>query len=328
MILFYRRIVLCCAALFCLLSVGLAGAQDEPDTGFLGETFIIYAAAPLTDLDGSYFATLYTLDADGSRPLINTDGNQFSNNCGDYSAANQRVLFESTRANNGSSGYVHAELYSVDFNDTRRLRRLTFTDMDETAPRWSPDGTRLVYMAGTDTNDTGTYEIYIMDADGDKVRQLTDNDSADRYPTWSPDGQRIIFHSNRDGDYELYTMLADGSDVQALTDNRREDARAAYAPDGARIAFNAGALEDLDDLFVIDADGRNAQQLTDTPDLLEFGAVWSPDGAQIAYTVWEGFDDLTAEIWVMNADGSDARRLFGDDNTDYGICDWAALEGG
>ncbi|HYF62521.1 MAG TPA: hypothetical protein VD886_06880 [Herpetosiphonaceae bacterium] len=81
------------------------------------------------------------------------------------------------------------------------------------------------------------------------------------------------------------------------------------SPQGDRIVF--GTLGD-DNLYVVDADGSNLVQLTNERD--NYAPAWSPDGRQIVFTSWitdatEPLDDEEAGFYVVNADGSDLRRL-------------------
>jgi Tol biopolymer transport system component/CubicO group peptidase (beta-lactamase class C family) len=57
------------------------------------------------------------------------------------------------------------------------------------APRWSPDGTRLVFLA--DSNETT--DIFTMNIDGSDVVQLTDDAAFDTFPMFTPDGRSIRF---------------------------------------------------------------------------------------------------------------------------------------
>jgi Tol biopolymer transport system component len=88
-----------------------------------------------------------------------------------------------------------------------------------------------------------------------------------------------------------------------------------FSPEGDKIAFRgytkAGGHTSTGganyDLFVMNADGSGLANLTKSPEDVETGfgqsfAQWSPDGSMIAY---EGDDGL----YVMNADGSDQRKL-------------------
>ena len=76
---------------------------------------------------------------------------------------------------------------------------------------------------------------------------------------------------------------------------------AAPSPDGGRIAFTA-----LDRLWVADADGGNPRRLT-RDDRSEHFPAWSPDGAWIAYSTWDG---AQGHLYKARADGAgEAVRL-------------------
>ena len=65
------------------------------------------------------------------------------------------------------------------------VRRLTDDPGWDSLPTWSPDGTRIAFKSGRDS-DSGRSDIYVMDADGGNVQQLTDDPGWDEYPAWSP----------------------------------------------------------------------------------------------------------------------------------------------
>lgn len=61
------------------------------------------------------------------------------------------------------------------------------------------------------------------------------------------------------------------------------------------------------DIWTMDGDGANAVNITQTPEVSEFGPVWSPDGSNIAFA--RGEQDYLQDLWVMAADGSDQVNL-------------------
>lgn len=72
-------------------------------------------------------------------------------------------------------------------------RRITFTaDKNEWHPRWSPDGSKLLFMSDR----SGSAQIWILDWQaGGEARQVTDIATAVEDAIWSPDGQKIAFVS-------------------------------------------------------------------------------------------------------------------------------------
>ena len=105
-------------------------------------------------------------------------------------------------------------------------------------------------------------------------------------------------------------MNADGTQPRKLAEGRVDNRGArsadfAWSPDSRQIAFTQCCRED--EIFVVNADGSGLLQLTDNDDRVFDGhPVWSPDGRTIAFT---SDRDGNAEIYVMNADGSDQRNV-------------------
>lgn len=214
--------------------------------------------------------------------------------------------------------------------DGSNIRRLSYEQgVTNANPAWSPDGKSIAFESCS----ADVCDIFVMDSDGTNVRQLT---KAARMgncenPDWSPDGTTIAFElgpraSDRDGNYEIYLMNIDGANVRQLTHmaGRAEGThkwpegvhawRPRWSLDGTRILFSAGAARH-EELYTIKLDGSALRRLTRTTGLNRGSRhpVWSPDSRQIAFqsTRHAKSQDWyhAFEIYVMNADGSDPKRL-------------------
>ena len=131
---------------------------------------------------------------------------------------------------------------------------------------------------------------------------------------------QIAFVSRRDGNAEIYVMAADGTNQRRLTNDRADDWSPSWSPDSRRIVFVSerdghvhaqhGRL--TPEIYVMDADGGNPQNLTNDPSD-DREASWSPDGKRIVFTSWR---DENSEIYVMAADGSNPQNLTNDPHSD------------
>ena len=99
-------------------------------------------------------------------------------------------------------------------------------------------------------------------------------------------------------------MKPNGSDLTQRTADTARHGSPDWSPDGRQIAFSRfhGPLVDI---FVMNADGSNVTQITQSG-----GAVmpaWSPNGQRIAFATWDG--GRAYGVSIMNADGSDVTTL-------------------
>ncbi len=147
-------------------------------------------------------------------------------------------------------------------------------------------------------------------------------------------GKERRYSWDYDPEMELYVENHETGELTRLTHAKGYDAEASYSPDGEWIVFSSNHhayASDLSehlkkkleidpsyflDLYRVRADGTDLERLTVVPGY-DGGPFFSFDGKHI---VWRRFDEegLTAEVWLANADGSEARAV-----TSFGAMSWA-----
>lgn len=137
------------------------------------------------------------------------------------------------------------------------------------------------------------WKFFTVEANGTDLRNASVNVGA---PAWSPDGIRLAV--SKDG--RIQVMNQDGSELTPLTAGPN-DADPAWSRDGSVVAFSRnGAVWMVETRF-----GAEAMLIGNGRD-----PTWSPDGSQVAF-VRPGSCCNEDSIWVVNADGSDARSVTG-----------------
>ena len=127
-------------------------------------------------------------------------------------------------------GGMHIIVY--DFSDGSR-RDITPDNAIAYHPRWSPDGTKIVYD-GTRYGTTTGLDIYVVNPDGSGRRQLTLGAGWERQPAWSPDGKQIAYTG-----YPTYH-----TDIYG--DERRREPLEGHHPDQEHRRVRAGLVADRD----------------------------------------------------------------------------------
>ncbi|WP_313440329.1 Tol-Pal system beta propeller repeat protein TolB [Novosphingobium sp.] len=164
---------------------------------------------------------------------------------------------------------------------------------------------KIAYIAETGPKDHRMKRLAIMDSDGANHRYLTSGQSTALTPRYSPDYSKILYLSYLNGQPSIYVYDL-GSNTQKLIARTGNPTMAPrWSPDGKWVLYSMASGGNTDIYRISSAGGGTPQRLTNTPGI-SIGGSYSPDGSQI---VFESDRSGNQQIYVMNADGSNQRRI-------------------
>jgi len=180
---------------------------------------------------------------------------------------------------------------------TPQMINSSWTDGALSWPLWSPDGKRLAFAfwcqqdSCTSSRPTGHYV-------SDPQPRLIALPGYSVFMSWSSDSQHLMFNTHSDATQELSTIDVD-TGVRKKIGPWPSFSPVAWSPDGSRLVGTSDTH-----IFVADADGANAVQLTSSGS--DAAPTWSPDGHYLAFC---SNRDGNNEIYIMKADGSGQTNL-------------------
>jgi Tol biopolymer transport system component len=192
------------------------------------------------------------------------------------------------------------EIYSSSA-DGRTQRRLTDRPVQERFPLWSPDRTRLAFLA--EPNEAK--ELWVMSSVGESPRRLATGVIGKASRQWFPDSRHIAVTAIVAKDTVVAIVDASGTAaMRRLTTGRGEHRDPTLSPDGKRIAFSS-SRDGNREIYVMNTDGTDQRRLTNHPGS-DGSPAWSPDGSSIAFV---SDRDASKDVYLIRPDGGGLRRL-------------------
>jgi len=180
-----------------------------------------------------------------------------------------RIIFTCTRGEYNQLCFINA--------DGTGYQQLTDVQANNYYPTYSPKGGSIVYASN---QNGGVFDLFLFVFEGSRLIRLTDFIGNVISPSFSPDGTKILF-ANRaaEGPTSLWTVDNTGANEDLLYAGPNTIVAADWSPDGTRIAFAMAVNQPNEyEVFIMQADGSNAQQLTNGLAGIGGSLDWSPDG--------------------------------------------------
>jgi len=201
--------------------------------------------------------------------------------------------------------------------DTSLLLSNSFGDGVYVEITFSPDRKYLALNKGS------KLELYeVVDKLQLKLLKSVNGGGGYFYFSWSPDSKKIIYSTRswpNNWDVHLYNL--ESNEIENLLPRESSGGKISWSYSSDRIAFISG-----DDIFVIDVDGTNLINLTNTPGVEEQSPAFSPVGDLMIYASMDSLDqvillDLTSGLKEVIISGQEGVSYF--NNNDYNTFTWS-----
>ena len=201
----------------------------------------------------------------------------------------------------------YLNLWLID-SDGKNRRQLTSGEVQDFAPRWTPDGKKVIFVSNSRGNQG---DVWSINTDGSNLNRIAEieGDTGQwrtlQYPVLTPDGKGLVFMLYRKESISgVWFMDIESRNMRRITSGGNGDYFPVVSPDGKEIVFETMRLG-IGDIWSTDISGKNYKRLT-YENYPELYPAYSHDGTKISYVAnKEGIID----IWIMDRDGKHRKRV-------------------
>lgn len=233
---------------------------------------------------------------------------------------------------------------------SRDVVQMTNGGDGESAPRWSPDGKSIAFVAKRSGDEAA--QIYVLPASGGEAVRLTSHDTAVSAISWSADGTSLFFlatepktakekarekvqddvfsYDETQKQQHLWTVAVATKAEKRITEGDFSVLSFTLSQDGKKIAHQRAPNTlygdaEKGEVWVMNADGGAAVQITKNR-VAESGAELSPDNSQVLFMADADPKFTTyynGRIFVAPAGGGEARVVTPENAPDVSNASWS-----
>lgn len=194
------------------------------------------------------------------------------------------------------------QIFIMDENGDGVLQ-VCYKDLDCYAPRFSPDGRKIVFNA---TNRVSDY-IYMVNLDDTSSFRLPTFIDGGINPVFSPDGNLLVYRAEKDDDNAIFIMDIATGESGPISDGSMSS-HPQFSHDGNKVVYSSSASENFD-LVVLDLNDttdKAQKTIANTKDAELYGT-FSPSDNLIAYA---SFDiNYKGAVHVYNVEDKKSKTI-------------------
>ncbi len=263
------------------------------------------------------FTEVWTVDANTGATTQITHDSAVSGHPA-WSPDYERIIFSSNRED-------RRNLYTMKADGSDIQRLTNDPSADHWAPKYSPDGSQVTYVEVTE--DDGAY-MAVVNTDGTGMRRVTGEYRFAEFPAWTRDGKLIYFAAIEVGknSIDIFSVDPTSLEVKTIVQTVSADVCPHFSRDGTVLTYASAAPDDPQntDLFAREApfdthtDIGDDVRLTDDPGFDDYSNP-SPDDQTYVFLSRR---DGNTELYLMDRDGGNERRLTFTEDAEENVPDW------
>jgi Tol biopolymer transport system component len=174
---------------------------------------------------------------------------------------------------------------------------LTNEDAESRYASYSPDGEKILF----ESDRSGSWNLYLMNADGSNVEPIIETEGDQRRPSWNPNGNVIVFESIQNTKSDLVTFNFETraqTRLDAFDHSIGKPMFARYSPDGSEISVSVQKNEQQANIVILSSDGTVKDFVTEL-DTRNYYSQWSPNGKSLVFhsRMFSNNEDDEIVVW-------------------------------